>query len=102
MAHRRFTDNRGNDWDVWEVYPTIAERRVSAQEQDVVVERRKHRQFRASLPEHLQTGWLAFEHGRERRRLAPTPELWQHLTDAELSDLLERAEAAGTMRRLIE
>ena len=102
MAHRRFTDNHGNDWDVWEVYPTIAERRVSPQGEDVVVERRRHRQFRASLPEHLQTGWLTFECKREKRRLAPTPQLWHHLSDAELSELLDHAEAAGTTRRLIE
>jgi hypothetical protein len=40
------------------------------------------------LPAEFQGGWLVFDSGKERRRLAPLPQHWQVLTEAELRDLL--------------
>lgn len=97
---RAFKDRRGRVWEVWEVYPTMTERRVS--EQPVVLERRRHSQARASLPEGLRHGWLAFESNKERRRLGPPPEHWEAMNESELAELVERAVSAGTTRRLIE
>jgi hypothetical protein len=42
----------------------------------------------------LAGGWLAFQAGPIRRRLAPAPEGWQQLADAELAALCDRAAAA--------
>lgn len=78
----------------------MTERRVS--EQPVVLERRRHSQARASLPEGLRHGWLAFESNKERRRLGPPPEHWEAMNESELAELVERAVSAGTTRRLIE
>lgn len=100
MAERTFRDRRGREWKVWEVYPTMTERRVS--DEPVLVERRRHARARASLPESLRHGWLAFESNRERRRLGPPPDDWDRMTEPELADLVERAVSAGTTRRLIE
>jgi hypothetical protein len=79
----------------------MTERRVTptAWEAD---ERRTRHEPRASLPEALRRGWLAFESKSERRRLAPTPDSWEELSDSELSDLLERAVLTAKARRLIE
>ena len=97
---RTFKDRRGRAWQVWEVYPTMTERRVSVE--PVLIERRRHAQARASLPDGLRYGWLAFESNKERRRLGPPPEHWAAMTDSELAALVERAVSAGTSRRLIE
>jgi hypothetical protein len=50
----------------------------------------------------LAGGWIAFQSREERRRLAPIPEGWTQLTDAELARLAERAESLGKPRRLLE
>jgi hypothetical protein len=80
----------------------MTERRATLQDQDVVIERRKHVQARASLPGDMAHGWLAFEGASERRRLAPTPEDWDQLSEAELVALLDRATSIGKVKRLIE
>ena len=100
MSQRTFMDQRGRKWEVWEVYPTMTERRVSSE--PVPRERRWQTQARASLPEGLRHGWLAFESNRERRRLGPPPDGWEKMSDAELAELVERAVSAGKTRRLIE
>lgn len=80
MAHRSFRDERGREWQVWDVRPTA----------DIVIR-----------PE-LRGGWLAFESGDEKRRLAPVPDGWETASDAELLALLARATRRGKPRRLIE
>lgn len=102
MAHRTFKDPNGRQWEVWDVHPTMTERRHPRQDQDVVIERRKESALRPSLPGDLRQGWLAFESKTERRRLVPTPYAWDQLTEAELVELLEHAVSVGKSKRLIE
>jgi hypothetical protein len=98
--HREFGDRKGRTWQVWEVIPTFAERRVA--QAVVAVDRRKATQPRSSLPVEMREGWLTFETKGERRRLAPTPLGWELLSDRELLELLQRASPVGPARRLIE
>jgi hypothetical protein len=102
LAHRTFKDGDGRTWDVWEVYPSFAERRVTPPGQPISVERRTRKEPRASLPGELRHSWLAFETKTERRRLAPPPEGWEQMPDAELTAHLQRAVSTGRVRRLIE
>ena len=80
----------------------MTERRVTPQDQEVVIERRKRDEPRASLPEQMRAGWLAFESNREKRRIVPTPDGWEHLSETELAELVERAVPTGKAKRLIE
>ena len=66
MAHRRFVDRSGREWEVWSVNPTKAG------------------------PE-MAKGWLCFESAGEKRRLAPFPRSWEGLDDRDLPTLLAAA-----------
>jgi hypothetical protein len=48
----------------------------------------------------LESGWLCFEAGPEKRRLTPIPSGWQEAPDDALEGLLERARRVP--RRLLE
>lgn len=103
MAHRSFHDDRGREWEVWEVVPTAVERRIAkAPVRPAGVERRKVSETRVVVPDRLQKGWLAFQSGRERRRLAPIPADWQDMTATELLELLHQADRRVKTRRLVE
>ena len=89
MPLREFTDSTGRRWRVWDIRPE-----------------QMHAATRAE--DHLQNvinGWLAFEpaNGGDKRRLAPIPAKWESAADADLEDMLERAEPArnepGVTRR---
>jgi hypothetical protein len=80
-THRAFMDARGIWWDVFAVYPGSRESPQSP--------------FKGTF----QQGWLCFDSGTEKRRLSPVPKEWQALGDAELEQLLGRAEAASRRRR---
>lgn len=102
MTHRVFQDELGRDWDVWEVVPTAVERRMSRVARRVgAAERRKVQESRVVVPDSLQKGWLAFQSGSDRRRLAPIPPRWEAMTAPQLVDLLHHAERRGRARRLI-
>jgi hypothetical protein len=79
MPHREITDLLGAVWTVWRVDP------------------RAH----ASEPPAMRAGWLAFQCGGERRRLAPIPDDWSARSDDELLALLARSEYAGELQRAI-
>ena len=103
MAHRTFLDELGREWDVWEVVPTAVERRMAkAPPRASVAERRRVQEARVVVPDSLQKGWLAFQSGNERRRLAPIPADWAEMTSDELRELLMRADRRSRARRLIE
>lgn len=102
MSHRAFRDHDGRTWEVWEVHPTMVERRDARRGDRIAIERRKRSEARASLPRVLHEGWLAFECKKERRRLAPIPADWASMTDDQLDELLARAGMKGKTRRLIE
>ena len=102
MAHRQFTDSHGRVWDVWEVHPEYVDRRDDAPPSTVPkVDRRKRREFRAKLGA-LAAGWLCFETRNEKRRIAPIPDGWEQLSDADLAALGESGEPVRPTRRLIE
>ena len=70
--HRRIVDNQDKVWDVWEVNPSSSSRRLT-------------------VPADMQGGWLAFQCGEERRRIAPLPAAWSEMSDAALVRLMAQA-----------
>lgn len=108
--HRIFRDDAARLWNAWDVHPIWGERRV---EQRRLVEgrppvalnnrRRKDRRsgtgLRIALPPRLARGWIAFEYGDERRRVAPIPDGWADLTDEGLRALWRTAEELPPRRR---
>jgi len=69
MSHRTFRDAEGEEWQVWDVFPSTDVRHT------------------------LQGGWLTFQSDREKRRLAPVPLYWTSGDDAELRRMLASAKA---------
>jgi len=84
MALREFVDESGREWMVWDVYPTLLERRrADGGPPQGVAERRRHKRARASALIRLAQGWLAFEaRDGERRRLVPIPHVGAPWSDA--------------------
>ena len=86
MAYRIFTDSRGTEWQTWDVVPRLAERRASERrsradppphsERRTQLDRRVVTSPRAILTSGLDSGWLCFETGDEKRRLTPIPDDW--------------------------
>jgi hypothetical protein len=96
MTYREFKDDDDRLWEVWEVRPAAIERRQADDR------RRYPREFsdrRASLQLRLlggmRDGWLTFQCGNERRRLAPIPEGWTMLSDDTLRALAAKAMTVG-------
>ncbi len=80
---------------MWEVYPSAVEQRMSGEYPavpDGATSTREKREVRIRVPSALQDGWLAFQSGKDRRRLTPIPERWVTLGDEELVQLLARAD----------
>jgi hypothetical protein len=73
MALRDFNDPSGTTWQVWETVPERTE----------------------GLSERFRRGWLTFDNGRDRRRLAPIPMNWATLAEERLGLLLRIADTAG-------
>jgi hypothetical protein len=82
MAHREFTDDTGREWEAWEVRSTTASDRREAI-------------HRVALAPQLQSGWLAFRSGLERRRIVPIPSDWATMSEVELRKLLDQAQPVG-------
>ena len=68
MALREFVDVEGRKWRVWETVPA---RGVGLGE--------------------FGKGWLTFDNGSERRRLAPVPDGWAEFTSERLALLVRLA-----------
>jgi hypothetical protein len=101
MPHRQFRDQTGSVWDVWDVYPTARDRRHNERRNGRrrKAERRSREEGRAAgVPTGLRAGWLAFQTGRERRRLVPIPADWVSLPEEQLRTLKERAVMAERLR----
>jgi hypothetical protein len=95
MTHRKIKDGLGKAWDVWEVYPSAVEQRMSGEHPAVSHSDgspASKREVRIRVPSALQEGWLAFQAGAERRRLAPIPVNWSSLDEQSLITLLARAD----------
>ena len=104
MAIRQFTDSRGRYWVVWEVYPTLAERRQhNAGPPAGARERRRFVESRSRPSPKIAGGWLAFEAtDGERRRLAPVPDKpsdWERASEDQLRSWCAMAEPAPPARR---
>src|SRR5438045_7690395 len=89
MACRDAADADGRYWVVWDVYPTLAERRQKdAGAPSGTRERRRFRERRAHPRSKTTKGWLAFEAADgERRRLVPIPDMpggWAKATPDQL------------------
>jgi hypothetical protein len=106
--YRTFYDDASRLWNAWDVIPhwgerRRAERRAGSQEQPGerrLADRRRHQgELRISLPPRLAKGWLAFESGDERRRLAPIPNQWDALSDDGLRELWRTAESLPPRRK---
>ena len=107
MALREFSDERGRQWTVWDVYPALADRRHhNAGPPPGLRERRRFYENRIRSRARMSGGWLAFEsRDGERRRLAPIPDVtkgWDCAADHQLQEWLGMAEPAPPPRRLIE
>ncbi len=106
MALRNFIDSKGKEWQAFDVVPREDERRHYDRRSSagVAVEQSPSRERRESdrrltiggrthLHSGVAAGWLCFESGGERRRLAPIPEDWADSSDAQLEDYLKAARA---------
>lgn len=79
MAVREFTARDGRRWRAWDVSPEAVEPLTRAEDY---------------LADCFRDGWIVFEtfDGSDKRRLCPPPYAWEHRSDANLEDLLLRAE----------
>jgi len=94
MSHRVFVDDQEQQWEVWAVLPEVVERRLNAERRTAprdTPDRRQQIDIRFRMAPELRQGWLAFQSGHERRRLAPIPDAWETLDDTELAALARRA-----------
>jgi hypothetical protein len=79
---RGFTDSAGREWRVWDVFPT------RGGSTDPTAAALSH----SSLKETAYAeGWLCFESGDQKRRLAPIPIGWQHCDLKVLEELCRNA-----------
>jgi hypothetical protein len=102
VAHRELTDSSGTVWQVWDVYPSSAERRDGPERRETSRQsddRRTRREVRVQLEEGYEHGWLAFESEQEKRRLCPIPPDWEQASDLDLIGLLAHAERAERVAR---
>jgi hypothetical protein len=84
---REFDDERGRQWKVWEVHPTIAGR---LRKRDVPL----------PLRPEMAEGWLAFEsEDGEHRRLAPIPDVPNGWVNADLGQVRRWCASARPVRR---
>lgn len=113
MASRTFVDIDGVTWQVWDVHPELAERRMSQRRREAAQvaatkerragERRHRAEKRVAVRPGFENGWLAFDSSIGMRRLAPIPPQWSSLPDIVLAELCRQAsEGPRSRRRLIE
>lgn len=116
MPHRTVRDAGGVAWEVWEVRPAWAERRVAPRRAESGPElrststehrsgrdRRQVEESRPRVGQGLEGGWLVFSSAHEKRRLTPIPPEWEALEDERLVDLsLNATSVPKQRRRLIE
>lgn len=110
MTARSFRDTAGVEWVVWAVHPQFSERRSRVERRSgrdrrvdparpgaggrpdrrALTDRRVTRRPSVFLPGYEQ-GWLCFEGGADRRRLAPIPAGWEDCDAAALEAYCRRA-----------
>jgi hypothetical protein len=115
MGHRTFIDADGVVWQVWDVYPQLAERRrgprrvppsrlgPNGRDQRTGIDRRRRAEVRVPVRQGYEHGWLTFDSVVGSKRLAPIPDGWDSLPEHSLLELWRRGkDAARIRRRLIE
>jgi hypothetical protein len=109
MSLLEFRDTQGVVWRVWDVRPQWTNRRERDRRSPshgtfIGDDRRKLPGRRWSVPDTeprvrvrpgYEQGWLACETSTERRRVAPIPEHWEELSNAELEALCRNAPPTG-------
>lgn len=106
---RTFRDDAARLWNAWDVIPAWGERRATDRRHEEGArgargerrrgERRHARGIRIALTPQLARGWIAFECGDERRRVAPIPDGWEQLSDDALRELWRDAEQLPPRRK---
>ena len=101
MDRQTFVDVMGTEWQVWEVYPRLVERRLQRERRAALRsgERRHIPVGRPTLPRQILGGWLAFQCRYERRRLIPVPDHWETMSDHDLQSLLVSSKLSSRPRR---
>jgi hypothetical protein len=88
VALREFDDDRGREWKVWEVHPTIAARL-----------RNRGAAAPLQLRPEMAEGWLAFEaEDGDHRRLSPIPDVPDGWVSASLDQLRAWCALAAPVR----
>ena len=111
MAFRSFTAADGAAWDVWDVRPQQGagwaglERRSSFDRRLRAApglhpddDERRVPDRRGAVTRALGGGWLAFQSGQDRRRLAPIPPGWEDADEATLARYLGAAATVAAPR----
>jgi hypothetical protein len=104
MAHREFTDSKRITWAVWDVYPSLGDRRAMPGDRREYMRETLDRRTAfnpARVSPEFALGWLAFQAGEERRRLAPVPVGWHELAPEQLEQLCQAAMPVGRLRRAL-
>jgi len=70
MSHRKVVLSN-EEWDVWDVRPQARS---------------------GAVGNGMENGWLCFQSGSRRRRLAPIPEGWHEMDERRLKDLFDSAQ----------
>lgn len=102
MGYRKFVDEQGIWWQVWDVRPDDAERRLrerrkihappGGEDQRGLLDRRSLAPFHTTVPSELANGWLAFQSPAQKRRYWPIPAGWEDLSDSDLRILCRKAQ----------
>jgi hypothetical protein len=104
LSYRKFLDDQGTLWQVWDVRPEDAERRIRERrvhhnppdgERRGILDRRGHLAVRTDLPPELRGGWLVFQSPHLKRRYWPIPAQWEQLSLGEIRMLCEMAQAVA-------
>jgi hypothetical protein len=93
MPHRQFVDDDGALWAVWDVRPAPGTMPASQPES---APRARGSRALLEVENALSAGWLCFESGGQKRRLAPIPPHWESLPPP---DLVRLCQAAAPVRR---
>ena len=96
MALRQYTDRDGTTWNVWNVPPQYTPARSGrdrrqSRAMDPATDRRALTDRRVRSATGLEGGWVCFQAGEEKRRLAPAPRDWDRCSEEDLEHYLQRA-----------
>jgi len=100
---RRFTDDEGVLWEVWEAHPRLAERRRLRDRRTMA--RASSADRRVAPPDTVRpladaAGWLVLRSDHEHRRRTPIRDGWELMPDYELLGLLHRSRITAPYPRV--